>query len=313
MGHLQKQARNDAKPYSKAYVKSLVERRARMLKRRRLPKPKVPLHPKSVEKFYLSELQKIMRELKTVYREIIKPAIPSILAQASDARPTKDSFREDAYSDEIKRVMNKAKLRFEGVIGQHAMKIIADKVAKKVNDFNSRDLDAVFKSVLGVDVFRNEPWLEQEARAFTTQNVGYIKSIPEDYFDRIEHTIFTGARGGWTNSEIAENLQKDYDITENKAAFIARDQVAKFNGALTELRQKEVGVQKYIWQTSEDDRVRPTHAILDQTEHSWDDPPVTNTNGDTNNPGGDYNCRCVAIPVFESSDVIESGQEESEE
>ena len=34
----------------------------------------------------------------------------------------------------------------------------------------------------------------------------------------------------------------------------------------------------------------------------WDDPPVTNDDGDTNAPGEDYRCRCVAIPQIAELD-----------
>ena len=77
--------------------------------------------------------------------------------------------------------------------------------------------------------------------------------------------------------------------------------------------QTNAGVDKYRWSTSQDGSVRddpkgkgdPNHAILEGTIHSWDDPPVTcERTGDTNNPGFDYQCRCVGITVLEEFDDI---------
>jgi hypothetical protein len=44
--------------------------------------------------------------------------------------------------------------------------------------------------------------------------------------------------------------------------------------------------------------VRERHAELDGERFRWDDPPVTNEDGDENHPGEDYQCRCTAYPVL---------------
>lgn len=322
MGLLLNSIRKDsAKDLPKAYVKALVARRLRMSKGRKLPKAQAPLHPKLVQNFYFGEMKPMLKALKIALKSEIIPRVKEIIAQAQESRPKNDSFREDAYSDEIKAALRKGKLKFEGLFSSHRYKPIAEKVASRTNDFNSKQTNRVFKSVLGVDVFKNESWLEQEMKAFIEHNVKYIKSIPDQFFDRVENTIFQGARTGSLLSDISDKLESDFDITENRAALIARDQVATFNSGLTQMRQKEVGVEKYIWKTSEDDRVRgdpsglypkaiPSHFDLDGRTFTWAEGP---SETDGQHPGEPINCRCVAIPVFESSDEIKEGAEEDEE
>lgn len=86
-------------------------------------------------------------------------------------------------------------------------------------------------------------------------------------------------------------IQDRVAIAERHAEFIARDQTVKMNGDANEIRQQDAGVLSYIWATSRDDRVRPTHVANEGQEFSWDDPPATG------HPGDDYNCRCVPIPT----------------
>ena len=88
------------------------------------------------------------------------------------------------------------------------------------------------------------------------------------------------------------------DVSESRASLIAVDQTLKLNSALTEDRHKSVGIDRYEWSTSGDERVREMHAELDGHQFSYDDPPVTNEEGDTNNPGFDYRCRCLAIGLL---------------
>ncbi len=55
-------------------------------------------------------------------------------------------------------------------------------------------------------------------------------------------------------------------------------------------------VDKYIWLTQGDDKVRPDHAALEGELIAWDDPP------DIGHPGEDYNCRCIAQPYLDGID-----------
>jgi SPP1 gp7 family putative phage head morphogenesis protein len=73
--------------------------------------------------------------------------------------------------------------------------------------------------------------------------------------------------------------------------------VAKLNGKLTESRQRDIGVEGYIWRTVGDERVRETHESVDGDYYSWDNPP---SETDGNAPGEDYQCRCWAEPVLPS-------------
>jgi hypothetical protein len=51
-----------------------------------------------------------------------------------------------------------------------------------------------------------------------------------------------------------------------------------------------MGFERYVWRTSDDDRVRSTHAVNDDREFEWSNPPPTG------HPGHDHNCRCRAEP-----------------
>ncbi len=59
------------------------------------------------------------------------------------------------------------------------------------------------------------------------------------------------------------------------------------------------GILEYRWSTSKDERVRHDHKALDTKIFSFASPPVTNLKtGARNNPGCDFGCRCIAIPIF---------------
>lgn len=63
-----------------------------------------------------------------------------------------------------------------------------------------------------------------------------------------------------------------------------------FAGLINQLRQQGLGFSHYIWRSSDDDKVRSTHAAHDDRLFRWDDPP------EGGHPGQAYNCRCHAEP-----------------
>lgn len=141
--------------------------------------------------------------------------------------------------------------------------------------------------------------------AFRDTNVNLIESLVGNQLDELTAILEEAEIGAWRVEELSEKIQASFGVSESKADLIARDQTLKLNGQLTETRQTSVGITHYIWTTSNDERVRPDHAELDGQTFPWDDPPVTNDDGDTNNPGGDYQCRCTAFPVLD--ELTEAG------
>ena len=85
------------------------------------------------------------------------------------------------------------------------------------------------------------------------------------------------------------------------------DQIGTLSADLTRTRQESAGVKEYIWRSSGDERVRACHRELDGKTFRYDDPPamwyMTKRGkiytGRHCNPGEDYQCRCVAKPVFD--------------
>ncbi|MHC0054840.1 RNase A-like domain-containing protein [Actibacterium sp. D379-3] len=64
-----------------------------------------------------------------------------------------------------------------------------------------------------------------------------------------------------------------------------------FAGLINELRQQDLGIERYIWRSQDDAKVRASHAEYDDRVFRWDTPP------EGGHPGQAHNCRCYAEPV----------------
>ena len=68
-----------------------------------------------------------------------------------------------------------------------------------------------------------------------------------------------------------------------------------FAGLVNQLRQQDLGIERYIWRSQDDAKVRDSHAEHDNQVFRWDEPPAGG------HPGQAHNCRCYAEPVSPST------------
>ena len=168
---------------------------------------------------------------------------------------------------------------------------------------NHAEVSTNLKNQTGIDLsayLRNSPNVVERVNELTVSNIQLIKSIRTQYLDKVQNAVTQAMVQGTLNKDLAEQLKKLGEDVESRAMLIARDQSSKLNAALTRARHEEVGIKKYMWSTSGDERVRASHAEKDGQIFEYTNPP-----SDTGHPGHDVNCRCVQIPVFD--DVVSQG------
>ena len=174
---------------------------------------------------------------------------------------------------------------------------IAQGFVNRGNIQNQAEVSTNLKNQTGIDLagyLRNSPNIVERVNELTVSNIQLIKSIRTQYLDKVQNAVMQAMVQGALNKDLAEQLKKLGKDVESRAMLIARDQSSKLNAALTRARHEDVGVTKYMWSTSGDERVRDSHAEKDGQIFEYANPPA-----DTGHPGHDVNCRCVAIAVFD--------------
>ncbi len=265
---------------------------------RRVPRP---LHPTGLEREYYMAILHLIAPLFREVEETLLPVIPDIISRH------KEEMRVDAaaaiavenYSQLISETFSGIKINFYRQITEEGMRLQAELFARRTATFNKQQIDRQFRSVLGINPLLTERWLEPKVVAFVEQNVSLIKSIPEEYLKKIESMVRSTVERGVSTEKLTQDILDQFEVTRSRAHLIARDQISKYNGKLTELRQREAGVSRYVWSTSKDERVRPKHTAVDGQIFSWDNPPPVGNDGEKLHPGEDYQCRCCALPILE--------------
>lgn len=262
----------------------------------RAPKPKPwprPRYPHREEIVYYRRLRYFVEQVQYIIERDIVPHLPSLLDEQAPLR------RADS-ADDIDRAFTAAAAAAAKAVPESTMEAAAQSTALRVTEWSSDQFQQQVQRVVKVNLHDDTSGLAPHLELFVSDNVKLIKSLTVGQLDAIKGVVTRGARAGTHHTEVAAQIQNQFGVTKRRAATIASDQIGKLNGELNQLRQTNLGVRRYRWSTSLDERVRRTHQTLEGTIQEWAKPPVVDPRtGERGHPGQPIRCRCSAIPIID--------------
>jgi SPP1 gp7 family putative phage head morphogenesis protein len=147
-----------------------------------------------------------------------------------------------------------------------------------------------------------------EVRRLVRENALLIRSLPQTIAGKTAAYIAEQQQRGVRSETIEAELRKR-DIPATSARLIARTETAKAETALTRARAQDIGIEWYQWATSEDQRVRHSHELMDGVLCRFNDAPAPEALAGERStlghypPGGTPNCRCLALPLVSLDEV----------
>jgi len=134
----------------------------------------------------------------------------------------------------------------------------------------------------------------------------WIKDFTEKQILELRQNMKKSVLAGNRYESAIKSIQDSFGVTSRKAKFLARQETALMMAKYKQAKYEDAGVDEYKWRAvkgTPQHPTRPRHKELSEESEKgkifrFDDPPITDPRtGARNNPGEDYNCRCVAIPV----------------
>lgn len=133
-------------------------------------------------------------------------------------------------------------------------------------------------------------------RALMEQQVTLIRSIPIEAAHRVHELTIRAREDGTRANELVGEIMRSGQVAQSRARLIARTEVARTAANLTQARAQHVGSKGYVWETSHDGDVRPSHREMAGQYVAWGNPPTLD--GLTGHAGCLPNCRCWARVIL---------------
>lgn len=278
---------------------------------------KVVFYPTSAEISYKVALLKYVYLIEKNVNNILLPVIKDMPDNFN--KDNLYEIRYDDFSDNIEEALEQIRL----LVKPYRDLLIASlpprfrklalfttkQVAKSLSDIVSVKIS----EDLTTNIFSNSlrPNLQELVKSATLTNTRLITSIESKFLDDVAIIIENSYRSGLTANNITKQIKERFGVTENRARLIARDQIGKLHSDIIRDEHLTLGITEYKWLTSNDERVRISHKVLNDKICSWNDPTVyknsvndkkwekrSSIGGVELHPGQDYQCRCNEIAIL---------------
>lgn len=222
--------------------------------RKRKPRAPDPVKPsEDAERFYRGQLKALVRLMSQQLYAVLGPELARLKPQY-----TADSVATlDGWTDDILAVIRRVSSTFTtNLFDQQARRVAAGTISRAEAD-NAEDFRKSVNRAVGVDfeLITKPKGMVDYLEASTAENVNLIKSIPAEYFQRVETIVLGGMKSGLAPTAIAKQIQAQTGVSARRAKLIARDQVSQLNSDLTRQRQTAAGIEFYRVETANDQRV----------------------------------------------------------
>lgn len=239
-------------------------------------------------------------------------------AMTADTRKQIDAlFRHDDVADYFVRfhavadavspasqariITNQLKTKWEQIFGSRA-KPLAETMVGQSDAASTTAVHASLRELSGGLSMKTDfitgP-MEEVLKGTIAENVSLIKSIPSEYFTKVQGEVLRSITSGRGLEDLEPWFAEQEGITERRAKNIALDQTHKAYNGFNKGRMQGVGVKSFEWVHSGGGlHPRQRHIDLSGKVFRFDALPVIDDDGTRGIPGQAINCRCTMVPVM---------------
>lgn len=250
--------------------------------------------PNAIRLAYATALIGVIRELRDRVLAALRPELPGLVAAAGLVH---DAVGPLGYAAELHNLVERTGAQFFSEFTNERLRRLALQMGERTATHQkvelNRQLAAVFGPELGINPFTDKG-ITERLNAFAVENAALIKKTSQAFLDDVATASLRALRMGRRSEEVAKEIEARGEVSEGRARLIARDQIGKLTSQLNQARQQSLGIDRFTWSTSADERLCDECGPLDGKTFAWDDPPEEGLPGEVH-----PNCRCVGVPVLQ--------------
>lgn len=248
-----------------------------------------PIRPNAgTEAYFRRRLLQEVEDMATSVRYWLEAAY-----KAHPPRMAMDAIPANELRDAMAKLSRQWLYRFDELSNW-----LADYFATDISERSDAALVAALRQGGFSVKFKMTPAMRDILHATVHENVALIRSIPQQYLNRVEGMVMRSVQSGRDLATLSRELQAQFGVTKRRAALIARDQNQKATSAFTRARQVELGLTEAVWQHSHaGKKPRPTHVRMNGKRYKVAEGMYDSAEGRNVFPGELINCRCTSRSV----------------
>lgn len=260
---------------------------------------KMPESPKRFERQYAEFTVFMIEQIAQRFRN---QAILGL--QKKTVEKFQDAPQVGNYNSVFLTIANRVRRKLMVQFSNDRVKGQTNDVLGRVNKYNQDRTYAPIEQGLGISTTAliAKEGLKPQVNALIGETTQWAKKLRDDTLEHFTANTMRAMSLGQPLEEILAGFDMEASKRKNHAKFIARNQVANFNGLTTKIRHQKLGITEGIWITSRDERVRECHKVRDGKEFDLSKGLFSSCDGKWLFPGTDYQCRCTyraIIPEIE--------------
>lgn len=214
------------------------------------------------------------------------------------------SMSESTYHSKVDRILKKLSDVSPQVIGE---KLKATSIFDSVLWKTEKKFEQSIKNISIAPRVTSAERL-RISEEYTNNLQLYIQDFTEKETQELRQEIEKATMNGERYESLIGKIQKSYGVSQRKAKFLARQETNLLMTKYKQVRYQSAGIDEYKWSCRKHPHdkspdhhikgnVRYYHGLNDQKIFRFSEGAIVNEKGEKKNPGQDYNCYCVAIPL----------------
>lgn len=189
---------------------------------------------------------------------------------------------------------NKATRKMKKQFSDERLEKLAKKYTGKVNNRNKREFYNRIQNKIGISAEELEATegLTFQINAFQLETYQWLRKMRDDTMSQWTSNTLRDMAEGKALPEIMSQFEGMVEKRRNHAEMVARTQISTFNSLVSKTRARNLGIEKAVWLTAKDERVRACHRARNEKEFDLAEGLFSSCDGKTLLPGVDFNCRC---------------------
>jgi SPP1 gp7 family putative phage head morphogenesis protein len=261
---------------------------------------KQPSSPRAQENEFEQILEFVVEQIAQRFEnQVLKELNRSTVEKFADAQTGN-------FAKVLLSLSNKVQRKIRRQFNNERIEAMVSDILRKVDKRQQQQLYNQIENAIGINTKRliSREGLTPQINALIAETAQWVKKLRDESLEKFTNNTLHAMTMGQNLGDLMEQFRNVKEERKGHAKFLAHNQIQNFNSVTTKLRSQKLGVKRAIWDTADDDTVRPSHADRDGREFDLSEGLYSSVDGKYLIPGVDYNCRCTMRLLLDEEDEL---------